>query len=134
MNNSKLYSILEYFNKYEQNRLRKYLLSPYFNKNQTLVSLFEVLIKNINSKNPKELTKEIIWKKLENGTGYDDVRFRKYFSDLLKLTEGFLAQQVFEENPVVQATYLIDAVGKKKMEKLYNSTMKSARRLSSQQL
>jgi hypothetical protein len=134
MNSSKLYSILEYFNKYEQNSLRKYLLSPYFNKNQTLVELFEILLKNINAKNPKELTKELIWKKLIKIGAYDDVRFRKHFSDLLKLVEGFLAQQVFEENPVVQATYLIDAVGRKKMEKLYNSTMKSARRLSEQQL
>lgn len=134
MNSSKLYSILEHFNKYEQNRLRKYLLSPYFNKNQTLVELFEVLIKNINSKNPKDLSKELIWKKLYGSEKYDDVRFRKYFSDLLKLVEGFLAQQVYEENPLHQATYLIEAVGKMKMEKLYNSTMKTARRLSDQQL
>lgn len=134
MNSSKLYSILEYFNKYEQNRLRKYLQSPYFNKNQTLVELFEVLIKNINSKNPKELSKEGIWQKLNGSLKYDDVRFRKHFSDLLKLVEGFLAQQVYEENPSIQATNLIDAVGRKKMEKLYNSTMKSARRLTEQQL
>ncbi len=133
MNSSKLYSILEYFNKYEQNRLRKYLLSPYFNKNQTLVHLFEILIKNINSQTPKELSKEGVWKKLNKSEKYDDVRFRKHFSDLLKLVEGFLAQQVYEENPLHQATYLMEAIEINKMEKLYNSSMKSARRLSNQQ-
>ena len=62
------------------------------------------------------------------------MRFRKYCSDLLKLLEGFLAQQEYEINPLHKATYLMDAVSKKKMEKLYNSTMKTARRLSAQQV
>lgn len=134
MKTTKLYSILEHFDKYEQNRCRKYILSPYFNRNKQLADLFNVLIKHINSKNEKELEKEGIWKKLHKGKKYDDVRLRKYFSDLLKLVEGFLAQQVYEETPLRQATYLIEAVGKKKMEKLYNSTMKGARRLSKQEL
>ena len=134
MKNTKLYSILEHFNKYEQNRCRKYILSPYFNKNEQLVILFDLLIKHINSKSEKELEKEAIWKKLHKEKKYDDVRLRKYFSDLLKLVENFLAQQIYEANPLHQATYLIEAVGEKKMEKLYNSTMKTARRLSQQQL
>lgn len=133
MKNSKLYSILEHFDKYEQNRCRKYISSPYFNKNKDLSSLYEILIKHINSKSEKELTKEVIWKKLQANKKFDDVRFRKYFSDLLKLIEGFLAQQIYEENPLHKATYLIEAVGDKKMAKLYNSTMKTARRLSNQQ-
>lgn len=133
MKSSKLYSILEHFDKYEQNRCRKYISSPYFNKNKDLSSLYEILIKHINSQSEKELTKEAIWKKLQANKKLDDVRFRKYFSDLLKLIEGFLAQQIYEENPLHKATYLIEAVGDKKMEKLYNSTMKTARRLSNQQ-
>lgn len=133
MYNSKLYSILEHFNKYEQNRCRKYITSPYFNKNQSLIYLFEVLIEAINSARKKSLEKEDIWAEIAPDQAYDDVRFRKYCSDLLKLVEGFLAQQIYEENPLHQATYLIDAVGNRKLEKLYNSTMKSARRLSKQQ-
>lgn len=133
MHNSKLYSILEHFDKYEQNRCRKYIQSPYFNKNETLCELFEILISYINSNKKLDLAKENIWKKISPKQTYNDVRFRKHLSDLLKLVEGFLAQQAFEDNPLHQATYLIEAVGKKKMDKLYNSTMKSARRLSSQQ-
>lgn len=133
MHNSKLYSILEHFDKYEQNRCRKYIQSPYFNKNEALCDLFELLVKHINSSKKNEIPKEKIWKTIAPGQPYNDVRFRKHFSDLLKLIEGFLAQQVYEDNPLHQATYLIEAVGKKKMDKLYNSAMKSARRLSNQQ-
>lgn len=134
MRNSKLYSILEYFNKYEQNKLRKYLMSPYFNKHEVIINLFESLINYINTEFEGEILKEDLWETLYQGEDFDDVRYRKHCSDLLKLVEGFLAQQTYEENPIHQATYLIEAVGKKKMEKLFNSSMKSARRLSEQQL
>ncbi|MEZ5043531.1 MAG: hypothetical protein R2828_26780 [Saprospiraceae bacterium] len=133
MRTSKIYSILEHFDKYEQNRFRKYLASPYFNKDETLVQLYEVLLADIGTSKRQPLEKKDVWRKLGLPKRYDDVRFRKYCSDLLKLLEGFLAQQVYESNPLHQATYLIDAVSKKKMEKLYNGTMKTARRLSEQQ-
>ena len=133
--NNKSYTILQSFDKYEVNRLRKFLQSPYFNMNEAIVELFEVFIKDIFSKTNtnNELTKESIWKKVYKDKKYDDVRFRKLNSELLKLVEKFLAQQVYEDNPIRQANHLIDAVGYRKLEKLYSSTMKSARRLSSQQ-
>lgn len=134
MRSSKIYSILEHFDKYEQNRFRKYLCSPYFNKDEKLKILFEILMKDINSSRKKDLEKIDIWNLMHAERSYDDVRFRKYCSDLLKHLEGFLAQQTFDANPLHQATYLIDAVSKKKMEKLYNGTMRTARRLSDQQV
>jgi len=133
MRNSKLYSILAHFDKYEQNRFRKYILSPYFNKDQTLIDLFEHLIAHVNERLDTEVDKEKLWQHLNIGKQYDDVRFRKYCSDLLKLVEGFLAQHHYEQNTLHQATYLMEAVGKKKMDKLYNSTLKTVERLSEQQ-
>jgi hypothetical protein len=133
MQNSKLYSILYIFDKYEQNRLKKFLTSPYFNRNEALVLLFDLLVVHINEKSQSDLEKTDLWKKIYPGASYDDVLFRKNCSDLLKLVEDFLAHQVYEENPINQATFLIEAVAKKKMDKLYNSTMKTARRLSEQQ-
>lgn len=136
MENNKLYSILNHFNKYEQNRLRKYLQSPYFNKNESLVQLFEVFIDDINKQlkiNEGKLSKNLVWEQLSPNTAYDDIRFRKLSSDLLKLVESFLAQQVYDANPLHKATYLIEAVSKKRIDKLYNSVMKTARRLSDYQ-
>ncbi|MCB0518246.1 MAG: hypothetical protein H6577_20865 [Lewinellaceae bacterium] len=133
MQNSKLYSILESFNKYEQNRLRKFLISPYFNKNEALVKLFDVLVNHVNAKVQEEIQKEGLWFEIYPQNSYDDILFRKNCSDLLKLIESFLAQQVYEENPIHQSNYLIEAVAKRKLERLYKSTMRNARRMTEQQ-
>ena len=133
MQGSKLYSSLQYFNKYEQNRCRKFILSPYFNSNQNLVKLFDLLIRHINTGNGIELTRENIWAELEEGRPFDDVRLRKYFSDLLKLIEGFISQETFEANPLHKATYLMEGIGQRKMAKLYNNSLRTAERLSKQQ-
>lgn len=133
MRTSKLYSILQNFNKYEQNRCRKYLQSAFFNVNQTLVDLYDLLIKDINKPGHEaNLGKENLWKKLSLDQPYDDIRFRKFCSDLLKLVEDYLAFGVYQENTLLQTTLLIEAVGEKKLEKLYNSVMKDARRISEQ--
>lgn len=133
MEKGKLYSILESFDKYEQNRCRKYIESPYFNRSEQLVVLFGLLIKHTNKKTPSLLDKAILWKKIHPKRSYDDVRFRKYASDLLKLVEGFIAQQIYEGNPLNQASHLIKAVENRKLNKLYSSTVRAARQLSAKQ-
>lgn len=130
MENSKIYSILLYFDRIEQNRLRKYINSPYFNKNEALIELFELLISQINGQNGSEITKQKIWFKLNPDRPYDDVRFRKLSSDLLKLVEGYLAQEAYEENTMQKASFLMEAVARKKMDKLYQTCINTSNRLS----
>ena len=98
-----------------------------------MVVLYSDIVKHINKAVDKNLEKEKLWKKLQPKSPYDDIRFRKYISDLLKLVEGFLALQIYEENPLNRASNLIEAVGRKGMEKLYASTMRTARRISENQ-
>ncbi len=130
---NKLYTILSEFNKIEMNRLEKYILSPYFNRSEVITKLFQIFMKNIESKKPKELQKEQIWKQLHPTEKMDEVRFRKYNSDLLRLVEGYMAQEIYDENPLHQAIYLMDAVSRKKMDKLHNTTVRAARQLSEKQ-
>lgn len=127
MRNTKIYSILKEFDKYEQNRLRKFLESPYFNKDHVLVRLFDLIICEINTSSNQHLEKEDLWIKLDLLTSYDDVRLRKYFSDLTKLVEGFLCQELYEENTFQKASYLMQAAAKRKIEKLYNNSTKNAK-------
>jgi len=135
MQNSKLYSILQNFDKYEQNRCRKYLQSPYFNVNKTLVDLYDFLMDDINGKRKKQLMeKEAIWKNLNIEGTFDDVRFRKFFSDLLKLIESFIAQEEFSVDKLQETIFLLKALGKKSAPKLQNSTLRAARNQSEQSL
>jgi hypothetical protein len=134
MQSTKVFIILQYFNKYELNNLKKFVYSPYFNVNEDLMKLYD-LYHEMREKVNLSPTKEEAWHLIVGrDKPYDDVRFRKYNSDLLKLVEGYLAQKVYEENPIRQANHLIEAVSRRKMLRLYNTVMSSARRLSDRQL
>ena len=133
MQNNKLFNILSYLERPEIVRCRKYINSPYFNNSESLSQLFEIFYHLVES-HAESIPKEKIWKKIFGKDTYDDVRFRKLCSDLLKIIEGFLAQQIYEENPIRQATHLIEAVARKRMSKLYNTAMKAARLLSERQI
>lgn len=127
MRNTKLYWILQNFDKYEQNRLRKFLQSPYFNKDVYIINLFSTLVDDVNKlleKTCGELYKEEVWKKIRPEEGYDDVRFRKYCSDLLKVIESYLAQQIYEEKATAKTLYLMEAIGKRKLDRLKNDVTK----------
>jgi hypothetical protein len=132
MRNTKLYHILREFNKIEQNRLRKFLVSPYFNANDQITDLFEIMIKDIGKDEDSSFEKEDIWEKMNLNAAFDDVRFRKYCSDLLKLIEGFLSQEIIEENKLQKSVSLLQAVRNKKLEKLYSSSLRTARKLVEQ--
>ncbi|MEY4936098.1 MAG: hypothetical protein RIS64_2457 [Bacteroidota bacterium] len=153
----KLYTILSKFDKIEQNRLRKYVQSPYFNVNESLTLFFEYLTKHINvhanlpvhslvttapmaqrngsvlCQEKQDLDKYEIWKILFENEPYNDTRFRKLCSDLLELVESFLAQQIYDHSDVQQAAYLLEAVSKKRLDKLYHTCIRQARLASRQQ-
>lgn len=131
MTDSKIYNVLTHFDKVEQNRLRKYIRSPYFNANDALMFFYDILAEHINANGKASLlTKEMIWTQLYKNETFNDVRFRKLSSDLLKLVEGFLAQQVYDETGLQQASFLLEAIRKKKIEKLYNSSVRNTKTLS----
>lgn len=127
MRNTKLYQILTEFTKIEQNRLRKFLQSPYFNANSQISDLFEVLYDDINNGRTKDFEKEDVWELLLPGTPFDDVRLRKYFSDLLKLVEQFISLEVLEDK-MHMSVFLLEAVKKRKIEKLYKSSLRVAKK------
>ena len=85
MHNNKLITILKHFNKPDLNQFHKYIVSPYFNKSKQLIQFYEIILKGINSPKASLLEKEQVWKKLFKDLKYNDVRFRKLNSDLLKV-------------------------------------------------
>lgn len=132
LSETKLFSVLSQFNIYELNRLGKFVKSPYFNKNESLTSLFDLIDKELRSKNGYEISKQETWQAVMQGQSYDDTKFRKLCSDLLKLIERFLIQEEFEKNDLNKAGYLLETIHNKKIKPLYNSAIRTAERLSDQ--
>lgn len=126
LSDTKVYNVLKKFDKYEQNRCQKYIYSPYFNANVQSKQLFDLIVKDIWKSNRKGLSKKDTWKKLYPNKDYDDVRMRKHISDLLKLVEGYLAQQSYEKEPIAAVVNLLKSVDQRDLLDIYNSSIKSA--------
>ena len=125
MRSSKLYSILVKFDRYRQNRLRKFLMSPYFNRSEQLVQLFELYVELVNDPEKHAPSKERWWSCLQPNRSLNDARFRKYQSDLLKLVEQYLSQEKFEGDRVRKLKYLVDCVLEERIDKLYSSSLRN---------
>ncbi|MGB4847188.1 MAG: hypothetical protein WBP41_04680 [Saprospiraceae bacterium] len=130
MRETKLYNALVQLSGHELNRLHRFVLSPYFNQNESITRLFEWIKNDLKSDNNIELSKENLWKHvLKISDDYDDRRFRKLQSDLLRLVEEYYAQESFEANPIHKAKYLLDAVFERSLLELQNGTIRTANRL-----
>ncbi len=111
----------------ELNRLSRYLESPYFNRNEKLLKIYYAIELDTRSGDSKVLTKASIWETIYPNEPYQDEKFRKHCSQLMDLTEAWLAQEIFEENSLHKAKYLLEAVHEKQLERLYSSAVNSAR-------
>ena len=127
MKDSKLIKTLIHLDKTERNRFKKILISPFFNSDENLVSIFDFIEIHID-KNPNELPeKQVLWKKIFRGIPFDDIRLRKYFSDLFKLLTKFLSFDLYQRDPLVQDLYLLEVINERKLTNLSKSSVKNAR-------
>lgn len=123
---NKLYQTLRCLQPADFRRLLKFLKSPYFNQSKTMVRLCEILLDSIEQ-GEQGFDRQNIWQRVFPEEIYDDVSFRKYCSDLLKLVEGFMAQESVANNHVRQNVNLLEFVVQRKIEPLYNSAFRQAR-------
>ncbi|HZV68107.1 MAG TPA: hypothetical protein VFG10_01115 [Saprospiraceae bacterium] len=134
MRETKLYKALIQLNGHELNRLHRFILSPYFNRNHAIINLFEYLKEDLKEEKVEDLTKEELWVLcFSPNEQYDDGRFRKLQSDLLKLVEEYYAQEAFEVNPIHKAKYLLETIYNKDLDQLQSGSLKTAKRLSEEQ-
>lgn len=131
---TKVFKVLSELTVYELNRFRKYLYSPYFNKNEIIISYFEIIHDVIREESDLELSKDFIWEQLFPEKIYNDQKFRKLSADLLKHIESFLAIELFESHPLHKTNYLLETIGDKNIEVLYNTAVNSANRMAENQL
>lgn len=128
MTDSKVYIALEHLSVYELNSFKKYLSSPYFNMNENLIAVYEIYEPLIRGKINELLTKELIWEIVFTGKKYNDTKYRKLHSELLKTFENFIAQKAFDNNKFLRANLTLQAVRTRKIEKLYKSVSASSDR------
>jgi len=84
------FRLLKGFTKKEILEFEKFVSSPFYNSHQTLIKLFREIRKFYPSFDDKMLTREYLFEKVNSEKTYDDVIFRKYMSNLMKLAEEYL--------------------------------------------
>ena len=138
MINNKLLSILEKLSKYDLNQLRKYIASPFFNENEKVIQLFDLLdsrLRSKNSINTKEDWEEFIrfaWNKIYSPkTKYNDVKFRRLCSDLNKLAQDFLGYKEYELQPLSQYNFILKALNERNLNKHFLAVERQARNINS---
>ncbi len=128
LRNTKVFSVFERFHALDWSRFDRFIHSPYFNQSEELIRLYELCHKLLKGNGQRSFSKEEAWKKIKKGHSYDDVRMRKYLSDLLKLVEQYLAQAQFEEDDIRQSIYLLQAIGDRQIAKLERTGMRTVRK------
>ena len=89
---SKVVTLIAQFSKTEQNRLRKLVTSPWFNEQEDVILLYDLIVKHLRNpeKAEKLLQKEKVWATLYPKRKYDDVQLRRISEELTKLDMKFI--------------------------------------------
>lgn len=112
MPSKKLLTLLEDFSGYDLNRFRRYLASPYFNENEELVQLFDLLNETIRNealqKNGDHATaKKQLWRQIFGRKAYNDAHMRRLISELIRHTLSFLALERWQQQPTEAQLHLL---------------------------
>ncbi len=124
MKNLSLFRILSFFTETEIELFDKFLRSPYFNNQSTLVRFFRAVKKHHPDFDSAELFKEEIFRQVKPGKKFDDGLFRKYVSSLTKLAEEFLIQIGNETDIERNTRTLLEEFYRRKINKMYDKTLK----------
>lgn len=129
MRQTRIYQILESLERKKLNRFKKFINSPYFNVNKSIILLGETLIESLKA-DIEIVSKESIWSKIhDDKTAYSDLKFRKLCNDLLERFERFLIYEELETEKLLQANLLLDSIKTNKFERLIEKQVKKSNRL-----
>ncbi|MBK8554736.1 MAG: hypothetical protein IPL65_02675 [Lewinellaceae bacterium] len=102
MFSDKLLTLLGSFSKYELNRFRKFLVSPYYNEQEVLINLFDLCNLAIREGTVEKLDKNTVWKHLFPGKKLNDAQLRRTASELNQLALKFYSLEYREQQPMLE--------------------------------
>ncbi len=114
---NKLISLLASLDRPQRRACRKLLQSPYFSTNEDLVAYFDEINKRLDRNKPLE--KPAIWRSVHGAKkAFNDVRFRKFTSDLFKLVREFITQEALKQEKELHHYLYLVALEEREPEKI----------------
>ena len=121
--------LLESLTRDEIRSLRKFIISPYFNRSQKVVKLFDIIAKyHPNFESPK-LAKEELHKKISPELEYNELTMRRLLYDLQQLISKFIKQQYIERKEAESALFTIEELAIRGSERMHTITIRDAEKI-----
>lgn len=108
MHQSKLIGLVRRFSKKEIKRAQQFLKSPYFNTNDKLTRLFDLIAKYHPDLTSPKLEKTKVYRYLQLGNTFEDNKLRAYMARLRQLLERFIVHETLEQNTSIYNRLKID--------------------------
>ena len=124
MQKSNLIELLKKFSSNELKEFGEYVRSPFFNKNESTVKLFDYIRKYAPEFSDKKLEKETAYKKLFPGTRYNDGFLRTIMFNLSKLAEDYLTFTRIKSTEFAEQLSLLSDYNKRELNKMFEKKMK----------
>lgn len=121
--------ILETLTRGELKSFRRFICSPYFNRSQKVVKLFDHISKHHPNYEHSSITKESLHKKVSPGLPYNEITMRRLLFDLQNLAEKFLQQLNFENKPIEARTFMTEEIVKRGSSRMLLKNIKTADKL-----
>ncbi|MEO8514172.1 MAG: hypothetical protein ABI543_11460 [Ignavibacteria bacterium] len=119
MKNSNLIQILKTFSTGEIKEFGEFVRSGFFNKNESVIKLYDYLRKYHPDYEENRIAKEEIHRKIFAGTKYNDAFIRKIIFNLTHLAESYITYNNSVQDPVDSGITLLAELNKRKLEKLF---------------
>lgn len=132
MRKTKAFQLLQTFSKWELIHLDKFLNSPFFNKREDVISLFNFLIQE-KEKKKSNLSKENTFSNVYPNGEFDQKKLYLLISYLFKLMEQFLAFREMSNNKSLFKLYLGKAYRQKQQPENFQRVLKEGKRILKKQ-
>lgn len=109
MQNSLLTDLLSTLSTKELRKFHEFVHSPYHNKNKKIRQLCELIYRYKPGFQHSKLSKELLYAKIyPESQDFQELRINNLISDLLQLLYRFLAQEIYQDNQLLQKKYLLN--------------------------
>jgi len=123
--NNKLIHVLKTFSREEFKNFKRFVSSPYFNRNKPQVRMLDELKLFYGGFDSPKLSKDYLFAKIYPGKQYNDSTMRSLIADLLYLAEDFLACEKFNSDSRRKTLCLLQSLSERGLENVYKENMKA---------
>ncbi len=124
MEKSKLIELLQTFSATDFRRFRDFVASPYYNKNEDLISFLSYLEQYAPEFPKDKIQKEAVFQALFPKEPFDKMQMAHLMNYLLRLGEQFLAIERYQNEETLANCHTLDQFVERKLDKHYNYLFK----------